>query len=156
MCATCTAHLFLLDLIIRKYLVRSTNYGAPHRAISSTLCHVITLGSMQLILIAVLKHPQSVCFPSSMTEALHNVSKHAVFVLWGVVSSRRTHTLEDHPLSVACNCLFNIYAAGCHGTHLTRPEPIQKIAKWPQCYWDEIRQMLTFHSNAYCPKVYHR
>jgi hypothetical protein len=30
------------------------------------------------------------------------------------------------------------------------------LAECPQCYYDEIREMRTFHINLYCPKAYHR
>jgi len=35
-CATCLAHLILLDLINIKYSVKHTSYGVPHYAVSST------------------------------------------------------------------------------------------------------------------------
>jgi hypothetical protein len=33
---------------------------------------------------------------------------------------------------------------------------IQLQAECPQCNCGEIRQMLTFFTNIYCPKAYHR
>jgi hypothetical protein len=38
----------------------------------------------------------------------------AIFLRLGVVSRTPTSLLDDHPLSVVCGCLFNVFAATLH------------------------------------------
>jgi len=46
----------------------------------------------------------------SRTKALCFVSKHVMFLWWGIVSTS-LNPLDDHPFSAVRNCLFNIFAA---------------------------------------------
>jgi hypothetical protein len=70
-----------------------------------------------------------------------------------LLAPRPTPKPEDHPLSSVRECSFKIFAAPYLETVSSIRNP---RAECPQCYCGEIRQMLTFLINLYCPKTYHR